>query len=379
MATLRGRNPKNTVQELLKINASGLTSTLATVESGEGISTPFQLSTTQIALNGLTWPTTGASAGNVLTVSSNGTSLEWAASGGSSSWDDLTDKPAVIAAGATASDARAAIGAVNQTAVDTWIPEYFTVVNIRGVISSVTIGGEIFAGSSATWAEGQLRAHATTGDIYTVQSDGSVVLTSAMPANGIRFVKNSYGIGTPAGLPEGLYIFRAVNSVVTRHDAVNVTASRVSIQDKNSNYVALSARFTNVDNTSDADKPISTATQTALNGKVSTGAVPYDIAAPVFGKPAASEIVLRVRTQRAFTLDTFYGYAVTAATGSSAVFTVAKNGTSIGTITFNTSTNASTTTVPTTSFSVGDVLTITAPSSQNATLADVDFFLKGVA
>lgn len=245
MATLRGRNPKNTVQELLKINASGLTGTLATVESGDGTATPLQLSTTAIALNGVQWPTTGASAGTVLTVSSNGTSLEWA--NGSSSWNDLTDKPAVIAAGATAAEAR--------TAID----------------------------------------------------------------------------------------------------------------------------LGNVNNTSDANKPISTATQTALNGKISTGAAPYDIATPVFGKPAASEVVLRVRTQRAFTLDTFYGYATTTATASSAVFTVAKNGSSIGNITFAVSTNASTTNVATTSFAVGDILTITAPASQNATLADIDFFLKGTA
>ena len=43
------------------------------------------------------------------------------------------------------------------------------------------------------------------------------------------------------------------------------------------NAKANSADFSNVDNTSDADKPVSTATQTALNAKADTSAVPTDL------------------------------------------------------------------------------------------------------
>ena len=43
------------------------------------------------------------------------------------------------------------------------------------------------------------------------------------------------------------------------------------------NAKANSADFSNVDNTSDADKPISTATQTALNAKADTSAVPTEL------------------------------------------------------------------------------------------------------
>ena len=41
--------------------------------------------------------------------------IEGGGGGGVSSWDDLEDKPAVIAAGATAEAARANIGAMQQT------------------------------------------------------------------------------------------------------------------------------------------------------------------------------------------------------------------------------------------------------------------------
>jgi hypothetical protein len=425
MATLRGRNPKATVQELLKINASGLTSTLASIESGEGISTPFQLSTTQIALNGITWPTTGAASGKVLTVSSNGTSAEWATveAGGSSDWDDLTNKPAVIAAGAT--------DVIARKAINVPVTEYFSVVYSglgSNVMLSVVIGDQIpGAPTGMVWAAGQYLFASTNhggvrGSIWVVNTDGTKsqvigglvaqsgdvdfdrIITSVINYGSTNFiyrVRNGVFVSvtqtatpnTGALYHQGASLFTALGDLSTLTTTAK-TELVAAINEVNTAKAPLaSPTFTgtvsgitksmvglsNVDNTTDAAKPISSATQTALNAKVSTGAVPYDIAAPVFGKPAASEIVLRVRTQRAFTLDTFYGYAATAATTASAVFTVTKNGSSIGTITFSTSTNASTTTVATTSFAIGDVLTITAPASQNATLADIDFFLKGTA
>lgn len=57
-------------------NATGVDGTLRAIEDGAGNATPLSISSTELALNGLAWPTTGAEAGKVLAVSS-GTQLEW--------------------------------------------------------------------------------------------------------------------------------------------------------------------------------------------------------------------------------------------------------------------------------------------------------------
>ena len=68
-----------------------------------------------------------------------------------------------------------------------------------------------------------------------------------------------------------------------------------------------------------------------------------------------------------------------AATGSS-VFTILKNGVSIGTFTFApaaTSATFSFTTAVT--FSVGDIMTITAPALQDATLSGIGVMFQGIS
>lgn len=369
MATLRGRNPKNTVQELLKINASGLSSTLVTVESGDGTATPLQLSTTAIALNGVQWPTTGASAGKVLSVATGGTALEWVTP---------------------------ASGADNKDI------EFINAVNMRITgMSNVTIGSLIPGSLGVNWTAGQFVVSETSGDVYTVQSDGSLTLTNAMPTDGFRIVNVTAGANSAAARNPGTYFFKRVSGSLTVSSQPYIGSNQISFlsSDGTSYFPLANIVGTMSSLTTTAKSSVVAAVNELNSGKQATLvsgtniktvggtsvlgsgniSIPYDIAAPVFGKPAANEVVLRIRTQRAFTLDTFYGYAGTTATASSAVFTVSKNGSSIGNITFAVSTNASTTNVATTSFAVGDILTITAPASQNASLADIDFFLKGTA
>lgn len=107
--------------------------------------------------------------------------------------------------------------------------------------------------------------------------------------------------------------------------------------------------------------------------------VGYDVATSVFGKPTDGEVVMRFRACRAYTLqsDQTNGQAKSsvAATASS-VFTVAKNGVAVGTITFAASGTVGTIAIASNiSFAIGDVLTITAPATADLTLADVDFTL----
>lgn len=109
--------------------------------------------------------------------------------------------------------------------------------------------------------------------------------------------------------------------------------------------------------------------------------LPYDIGGSIFGVPANSEVAMRVRAARAFRLPSGQANAQAkagiAATGS-AVFTIAKNGSSIGTITF-----AAGGATGTFSFAsnvdvaIGDLITITGPATADATLADIDFTLVG--
>lgn len=109
--------------------------------------------------------------------------------------------------------------------------------------------------------------------------------------------------------------------------------------------------------------------------------IPYDVSVWVPGALTSSQRVLRFKVVRAFTwpisLTGSYGSADTAATGST-VFTIKQNGVSIGTITFAASaTTATFTFAAAVTFAVGDVITIDAPGSADATLAGVAFNIAG--
>lgn len=99
------------------------------------------------------------------------------------------------------------------------------------------------------------------------------------------------------------------------------------------------------------------------------------------GKPAAAATVLFAKATRPFSLPAALAgsqsEAGTAATASS-VFTVYKNATSIGTITVSAAgTVGAFAAASKTDFAVGDKLKITAPGSQDGTLADISINLAG--
>lgn len=77
MATLVGRAPKDTLPELLTYgSATGIGSTLNAIGDGVGNVSPLRLSTTQVSINNLTWPTTGGTQNRVLVVGASN-QLEW--------------------------------------------------------------------------------------------------------------------------------------------------------------------------------------------------------------------------------------------------------------------------------------------------------------
>jgi hypothetical protein len=91
MPTLFNRKPMDTYKELLKLTNTGLglDTTLRTIEDGSGTISPLSLSTTQIALNGLIWPTSTPSSGQFLSVGT-GNSLVWANAAGATPSPVLT-------------------------------------------------------------------------------------------------------------------------------------------------------------------------------------------------------------------------------------------------------------------------------------------------
>lgn len=121
-------------------------------------------------------------------------------------------------------------------------------------------------------------------------------------------------------------------------------------------------------------------------GKVltSTGTVPawsapiYDLALSINGKPTNSATVLAFTAVRAFTLPSSYTGSVAKSNISataSTVFTVNKNGTSIGSITFAAAATTGTFSGAGGTFAVSDLLTIVAPASPDSTLANIGITL----
>lgn len=108
---------------------------------------------------------------------------------------------------------------------------------------------------------------------------------------------------------------------------------------------------------------------------------PYDQAFFVGGKPGDGSYVLRVPMVRAaeFPIDLDGSYAIAAtAPAAQAVFSIRKNGVEFATATFAAASSTATfSAASVASFSPGDVLSVVAPSPQDANLYDVGFSIKG--
>lgn len=107
----------------------------------------------------------------------------------------------------------------------------------------------------------------------------------------------------------------------------------------------------------------------------------YDLGASSLGAPVASQVLMRYPFPRAVSfpasLTGSQGVAGTAATAQTD-FDIRKNGSSVGTMRFAAAaTVASFIAASAFSFAVGDVITVVAPATPDATLADIGFALKG--
>jgi DUF1009 family protein len=94
------------------------------------------------------------------------------------------------------------------------------------------------------------------------------------------------------------------------------------------------------------------------------------------GKPAASEVVAGGVSPYAFSIAeaNCFAKALVAATGST-TFVINKNGTQIGTVVFAAAATLGTVDITTAAVVVGDYITIVAPATADATLANISFLL----
>jgi hypothetical protein len=107
---------------------------------------------------------------------------------------------------------------------------------------------------------------------------------------------------------------------------------------------------------------------------------PLDVAVFVQGKPTNAELVARLEVPRAFTIPASatgsQASARVASTGNVS-FDVLKNGVSFATVVFNVSATGSFTMASSATFAAGDLLTITAPATADATLEDISITFVG--
>lgn len=108
----------------------------------------------------------------------------------------------------------------------------------------------------------------------------------------------------------------------------------------------------------------------------------YDITFWQEGKPDESQVLLKVKMPRAILFPTDFAGSTVApadvAATADAIFSIQKNNVEIGTITYAASSTAGTfSSIGPWSFAVGDLLTIVAPATQDATLTGIAVCLKG--
>jgi len=113
-------------------------------------------------------------------------------------------------------------------------------------------------------------------------------------------------------------------------------------------------------------------------GSFLTGSL-YEIAGSTLSQPTNAAVLMRFSVNRAIVmpagLTNSYAESTVAATGST-VYSIKKNGSEVGTMTFAASGTIATFAMASqTSFAIGDILTVVAPASADATHTDIAWTL----
>ncbi|MGB4761862.1 MAG: hypothetical protein WBP12_00730 [Candidatus Saccharimonas sp.] len=198
------------------------------------------------------------------------------------SWVDITDKPTVVGAGATQADARAAIGAgssnltIGTTSTTAKAGDYTPTKSEIGIANidntsdlnkPISTAAQTALDAKADLVNGviptnQLPALALTSVVSVVNQTAMLALTSAQVQPGDIAVRTD-GAGT--------FVLTAADpSVLASWTRLNAPTDLVTSVNGHIGDVVLGKAdvgLANIDNTSDLNKPISSAAQTALNAK----------------------------------------------------------------------------------------------------------------
>ena len=119
-----------------------------------------------------------------------------------------------------------------------------------------------------------------------------------------------------------------------------------------------------------------------LAAEASLPVTPYDLATFISGKPANGATIIRMISNRSFLIPaglTETKASAGVAASASTVFSLRKNGTQFGTITFAASSGTGTMAAASnTTFAVDDILTLVNQATADATLADISITISAV-
>ena len=218
-------------------------------------------------------------------------------------------------------------------------------------------------------ATGQLDAAITEFLACDYTSGADITLTSTQYRRNLRFnIANLTASGKKLILPANKKLAIVTNEAANTHPiSVEKGSTALSI-------LPGAAAIIYTDGTTDGLLAVGTATSARK---------PYDIATYCNGLPDISEMLLRFNYPRAVTLPAnLVGSRITAAAAATATtdFILSKNGGSIATLRFAAA--GTTATIvgmgSDITFAVNDQLSIQAPATPDATLADIAFTIAGV-